>query len=238
MFLRQLSEGCWRMLPAQNKTRDRIIVNSALLHDTEDCETVAHSGHRPTTMGRACLQGQQVPNRNPENESRGKAKHRLCIYSGLRILGASGSMQGSSRISLEAAGVSKDNFGGILCSSDFSRYPKNHEKSTFQVFPLTVFDENQWSRCRIDARSFFKNSHYTAPAAVMLQWGWGWWVLAARIEDTSGAFGQAAQCRCSGTVGIMASLCHLLKKGTSLSQFNRDNTPPHPTPKSEKTIPK
>ena len=51
--------------------------------------------------------------------------------------GASGSIQGSSRISLEAVGVSRDNFGGILSSSDFPRIPEIMEID-FRVFPVTV----------------------------------------------------------------------------------------------------
>ena len=58
---------------------------------------------------------------------------------------------GPPRISLGAAGATKDHFGGIRSFSDFSRTPKI-KKIAFWVFPATVSNKIQGKRCAIDVR--------------------------------------------------------------------------------------
>ena len=75
------------------------------------------------------------------------------------ILGAPGSIQGSSRISLEAAGVSRDHFGGILYSSDFPRNPKIIKNWLLSV-SRDIFDEIRGNRCGTAAQSLSNHRFY------------------------------------------------------------------------------
>ena len=68
------------------------------------------------------------------------------------------------RISLGAAGAAKAYFGGILSSSDFSRY---QETVLCWVFPVTVFDEIQGNRCGIDVQFFSNPRFIQTPRLVM-----------------------------------------------------------------------
>ena len=57
-------------------------------------------------------------------------------------------------IVLGAASASKNNIGGILCTSGVSGNTEIMHHPLFNVSSVTVFDETLSNRCAIDARSF------------------------------------------------------------------------------------
>ena len=83
-----------------------------------------------------------------------------------------GRHRGPPRISLEAAGATRDRFGGILSFSDFSRNPKIMKNRHLSV-SRDRFRRNKRKSMRnrgpviFQPSIYIKNSRSTAPAAVM-----------------------------------------------------------------------